>query len=429
MASERTKLTKTKIADAEPIPGKTVILWDAETRGFGLRVSPGGAKAFILQRRIGKTERRITIGRVEDMSIDKARKDVAKLVAQFVDGVDPVAERQREEMRNLTLQDAFENYIAAPVQKQGASRGKARKPATVQDIRKQMKRFNDWLALPIRDISEEMVRTRHRKLSENSPAQANLAFRYLRAALNFAIADSDPRNPALHHNPVDRLNRTSAWGNVEARKAYVPADSLANFVEAVQTGLVGLNNEAEHRDAILFMLLTGARVGEVMGDKKAGYPPMMWSQVDLDAGTVFLPDPKNRTPFKIYLSRQVIDMLTQRRKNSGKGKHVFANAKGQLAPDMRTAQSRLEKIMGFRITNHDLRRSYVTAANSTRLTQYTLKALINHISGGDVTADYVQVSVDEIRQAAQDVADFILSPARRQPTDNVVKLPEARVNA
>lgn len=426
MATERTKLTKTKIDSAKPIKGKTVILWDAETRGFGLRISPGGAKAFILQRRIGKTERRITIGRTDDITIDKARREVAKLVVQFADGVDPVAERKREEVRALTLQDAFENYIAAPVQKKGAARGKQRKPATVQDIRKQMKRFNDWLALPIRDISEEMVRTRHRELSEKSPAQANLAFRYLRAALNFAIADSDPRDPALHHNPVDRLNRTSAWGNVEARKAYVPTDRLAEFVEAVQTGLIGLHNEAEHRDAILFMLLTGARVGEVMGDKKAGYPALMWSQVDLDAGTVFLPDPKNRTPFKIHLSRQVVAMLTERKKISEKRKFVFAKVNGLLAEDMRSAQSRLEKIMGFRITSHDLRRTYVTAANNTRLTQYTLKALINHISGGDVTANYVQVGEDEIRQAAQDVADFILSPARRQPADNVVKLLEAR---
>ena len=422
MAGERTKLTKTKVSAAQPVKGKTVMIWDAETRGFGLRISPGGTKAFILQRRIRKTERRITIGRAEDISLDKARKEAARLIGQFVDGYDPVAEKQREAVRALTLKDAFENYIAAPVQKRGASKGKLRKPATVLDIRKQMKRFDDWLLLPITEISEDMVKTRHGQLLKKSKAQANLAFRYLRAALNYAIADSDPSSPALTRNPVDRLNRTSAWGNVEAVKRFVPADRLAEFVEAVQIGLTGLRNETEHRDAILFMLLTGARTGEVMGDRRAGYPPLLWSQVDLDAGTVFLPDPKNRTAFTIYLSYQIIDMLKERKKIRGKGEFVFAKANGAFAEDMRAAHRRLKSIMGFRITNHDLRRTYVTAANSTRLTQYTLKALVNHVSGGDVTAGYVQVTEAEIRRAAQDVADFILSPARRQPTDNVVKL-------
>jgi integrase len=424
MPAERIKLTKTKVASAGPVKGKTAMIWDSEIRGFGLRVSAGGTKAFIMQRRIGKTERRITIGRVDDMTVDDARKEASKLVAQFIEGFDPVAEKQRETIRALTLAEAFANYIAAPVQRKG-SRGKVRKPATVLDIKKQMRRFKDWLDLPISDITEDMVKTRHVELSEKSPAQANLAFRYLRAALNYAIADSDPKAPALSHNPVDRLNRTGAWGDVQAVQRFVPADRLAEFVEAVQVGLVGLQIDAEHRDAILFMLLTGARVGEVMGEKRAGYPPLAWSQVDLPNGTVFLPDPKNRRPFTIYLSKQVVEMLKARKHISGDNLHVFAKANGTVAEDMRAALGRIEALMGFRITCHDLRRTYVTAANSTRLTQYTLKALVNHATGGDVTGGYVQVTDTEVRHAAQNVADFILSPARRRPSDNVVTL-EAR---
>jgi integrase len=424
MGDKRKKLTKGSVEEATPVDGKTTIIWDTETRGFGLRVSSGGAKAYILQRRIGKKERRMTIGRVDDMTLDKARKEVAKLVAQIVDGIDPVQEQERQAVQSLTLQQAFENYIGAPVQKQGLSRGKARKPRTVRDIRLQMGRFKDWLALPIKDITEDMVKARHKKIADVSPAQANLAFRYLRACLNFAIADSDPRNPALTHNPVDRLNRTNTWANVEAAKGHVPADRLADFVQAVRTGLVGLRNEAEHRDAILFMLLTGARHAEVMGDTKSGYAPLKWSQVNLDAATVFFPEPKNRQPFTLHLSRQVVELLRQRQKISGKKAFVFGNGKGEVVEDLRGAYARLEKVMGFRVTSHDLRRSYTTAASKC-CNAYVLKALVNHISGGDVTAGYVQIEENDIRQAAQAVADFILSPARILPTDNVVKL-EAR---
>ena len=424
MGDNRIKLTKTSVAAIAPIAGKSVIIWDTETRGFGVRVSSGGAKAYILQRRIGKRERRITIGRADDMTLDKARKEAAKLVAQMLDGIDPVQEEARQAVQALTLLQAFENYIAAPVQKQGLSRGKARKARTVRDIRLQMTRFKDWLALPIKDISEDMVKARHRKIADASPAQANLAFRYLRACLNYAIADSDPRNPALTHNPVDRLNRTNAWASVGQAKGFVPADRLADFVQAVQGGLIGLRHEQEHRDAILFMLLTGARHAEVMGDAKSGYEPLKWSQVDFDAATVFFPEPKNRQPFTVYLSRQVVELLRQRHKTSGKKKYVFASAKGDVAEDIRSAYARLETTMGFRVTSHDLRRTYVTAANRC-VNAYTMKALVNHISGGDVTAGYVQIEENDIRQAAQAVADFILSPARAVPSDNVVLL-EAR---
>lgn len=425
MGDNRKKLTKTSVADIAPVAGKTIIVWDTETRGFGLRVSSGGAKSYILQRRIGKKERRMTIGRAGDMTLDKARKEAAKLVAQIVDGIDPVQEQERQAVQALTLRAAFENYIAAPVQKKGASRGKVRKPRTVRDIRLQMMRFKDWLELPIKDVTEDMVKARHKKIAEVSPAQADLAFRYLRACLNYAIADSPKDNPALSYNPVDRLNRVSAWANVEAAKGHVPADRLADFVQAVQAGLVGLRHENEHRDAILFMLLTGARHAEVMGDAKSGYEPLKWSQVDLDAATVFFPEPKNRQPFTLYLSRQVVELLRQRHKVSGKRRYVFANAKGDVAEDIRSAYARLEKAMGFRVTSHDLRRSYATAA-SRCCNAFVLKALINHVvAKADVTAGYVQIEPDDIRQAAQAVADFILSPARIVPTDNVVKL-EAR---
>lgn len=416
--TKRIKLTKGRVAEIVPVAGKTLLVWDTETRGFGLRVSPGGAKAYILQRRVGSQERRITIGRVDDMSIDDARKAVARLVAQIVDGVDPKAAEQKEAARALTLAEAFDNYAKAPVTKRGASRGKAKKPRTVRDIRMQAGRFKDWHDLTLREITEDMVKARHAEIAKVSPAQANLAMKYLRAALNYAIADSPRDDPILTHNPVDRLNRTAAWAPVEAAKGHVPIDRLAEFVEQVRTGLVGLRHEAEHRDAILFMLLTGARHAEVMGDRKSGYPPLAWSQVDLDAATVVLPDPKNRRPFTIHLARQVVGMLRERHKISGKRRNVFGKARGEVVEDMRSAQARLEAAMGFRVTSHDLRRSYVTAA-SVCVNAYVLKALVNHVSGGDVTAGYVQVDPAEVARAAQAVADFILSPDRK-PTAKAV---------
>ena len=64
--------------------------WDTEVRGFGLRISPGGAKTCILQRRAGTTTRRVIIGRADDMNAEAARKAAEKLAGQFAEGIDPV---------------------------------------------------------------------------------------------------------------------------------------------------------------------------------------------------------------------------------------------------------------------------------------------------------------------------------------------------
>ena len=57
------------------------------------------------------------------------------------------------------------------------------------------------------------------------------------------------------------------------------------------------------------------------------------------------------------------------------------------------------------MTPHDLRRTYVTVAENTDISALALKALVNHSLGDDVTAGYVQMTVDRLRDPAQRVAD------------------------
>jgi integrase len=57
------------------------------------------------------------------------------------------------------------------------------------------------------------------------------------------------------------------------------------------------------------------------------------------------------------------------------------------------------------VTPHDLRRTYVTVAEDTDISPLALKALVNHSLGDDVTAGYVQMTVERLRDPAQRVAD------------------------
>ncbi|AJE47959.1 integrase family protein [Celeribacter indicus] len=394
------------MAKIEAVEGKQTFHWDAEVKGFGVRVSAAGVKSYIMQRRAGTTTRRLTIARCDDMGADEARKRAIKLAAQFADGIDPTAEERRRKAQAQTLRQAFNAYKKAP-KKKGEGRGAPKKARTIRDVEKMMPRFADWLDKPVTAITSKMVKNRHAEIAATSPAQANLAMRYLRAALNHVMADADDDAPILKSNPVDALNKVHQWAETKRAVRHLPDDRIADWVDAVQTGLVGLKNESEVRDALLFMLLTGARLAEVLGNSKDGYPPLAWADVDLAGATVTFRDTKNRTDHTLPLSAQLVALLAARKAVSGKW--VFSDRSGALPGDLRGAYARIEKATGLHITAHDLRRTFATVASRIDISAYKLKRLTNHISGGDVTAGYVQVTTEDLRDAMQRISDRLLS--------------------
>lgn len=423
---DRIKLTKGAVERIKPEQGKQIFVWDSDLRGFGLRVSPGGAKAYIMQRRVNGKNRRVTIGRADDINPETARKRALKLAAEFSDGKDPVQEKRRKEARSISLREAFEDYIAAP-KKKGSRRGAAKKPRTLADIRKAMRHFEDWLDLPASEVTGAMVKKRHAELVAKSAAQGNLAMRYLRAAFNHLMADYDDEDdPIIKRNPVDRLNRLNQWAEVGRASGHIPEDKLAEWLAALDTELLGVKNPRDVRDTIMFLLLTGARIGETLGDPMVGYLPLAWNDVDLERGTFTLLDTKNRTDHTLPLPRQLAALLTARRGLS-EGPHVFASRAGEAVsqPQVRRALKRVGEAAGVTVTPHDLRRTFATIANKIDIAHYKLKKLTNHVSGGDVTAGYVQVSTEDLRDAMQRIEDYILSPARTSE-GNVVSLEAAR---
>ena len=68
------KLTKRTI-EGFAIPAvRQVIYWDAELKGFGVRVLPSGLKTFVVQyRTIDAIKRRLNLGRFGPLTVEKAR--------------------------------------------------------------------------------------------------------------------------------------------------------------------------------------------------------------------------------------------------------------------------------------------------------------------------------------------------------------------
>lgn len=379
--------------------------FDDELPSFGVRVSAGGTRAYILDRRIAGKRRRITIARSNQMAPDKARNLARKMIGDIIDGGDPVADKQRERLKGVTLKDALEDYIAA----------RDLKPRTVADMRIVMERgLSGWMTKPITSITADMVLRKHRELGATSQAQANLAMKYLRAVL--ALAQLEYRDgegkPILESNPVGELSRRKAWHRVERRRTLIKTHQFPSWYAAVLTLPVNVQNY------ILYVLFTGLRAGEAA--------TLKWDTVDLNAGAFTVLDTKNRTAHELPLSDYLRAMLEAQRKRVA-GEYVFPGLHGK--GHIKSAQSAIRKVeaaSGVEFCLHDLRRTFATVAESLDIPAYAVKRLLNHTMAGDVTAGYVVTDVERLRRPMQKVTDFLLSACGAKAGAEVVELRHAQ---
>jgi len=109
------RLTK-RAVERLPAPdpsGKQKLFWDSELRGFGLLISGvTTTKSYVTQRTLddGRT-RRLTIGSVAEIDLDRDRAMAADLIHQMRHGEDPKA--LKRSATNWTLRRALDEYIKA----------------------------------------------------------------------------------------------------------------------------------------------------------------------------------------------------------------------------------------------------------------------------------------------------------------------------
>lgn len=74
----------------------------------------------------------------------------------------------------------------------------------------------------------------------------------------------------------------------------------------------------------------------------------------------------------------------------------------------RKQMAHVTKASGIAFTVHDLRRTFITIAESLDISAYALKRLLNHKMTNDVTAGYIIADVERLRKPMQLITDFIL---------------------
>ena len=406
------KLTKRSI-DSLPLPETgQALYWDEELPGYGLRVTKG-AKTFIVQRRVtGKTVR-VTLGKYGPLTPDQARKLAVKNLSELVQGVNVNAERATEKAQGVTLLEAFEAFVQ--------SRRLA--PGTLNQYQTAMRlTFADWTGKPVRAITRTMVERRFEEASQRGQAVTNRDFRFLRAVLNFAMEkySTPDGEPLISSNPCNRLTALRRWHRIERRTRHIEPHQLKAWFAALEHRPEDSDQRNAVRDFCAFILLTGCREQEAARLK--------WADVDLDAAKVRFPDTKNHRTHTLPVGPWLADLL-ERRQQGRTSPYVFPaeNQSGHLLNHRKSILT-ICKDSGVEFRCHDLRRTFASIATvhlERSLSAYTLKRLLNHSSGGDVTAGYVQVGVEDLREPMQQIEDFILKCAGLKESAPVIALRKA----
>lgn len=390
---------KVEIPQAKP-DGKGVQKFyrDSSVSGFGLRVTSGGAKAFIVEKRIDGKVKRQTLGLYGNLTVEQARKEAMKFLGKVATGVDPIREVHEQRARRVTLKDAFEDYLATR---------KKLKPNTLNDYHRSMKEmFKDWQSKALKDISRDIVLSRHAEYGQRSPARANNGMRILRAVFNHALQryqDSSGK-PFLVANPVEVLSHQRAWYKVEQRESLIKDHQLKAWYDATMQ----LNTQTT-RDYLHLVLLTGLRRSEAA--------TLTWEQVDFKDKTLTITETKNGRVHRLPFS-DAIEVLLERRFKEQESPYVFPSdaERGHLS-EPRTAIKRVSKLSGVTFTIHDLRRTFITAAERLDVPAYALKRLMNHKDPNDVTDGYIIFDVERLRVPMQKITDFFINHFDKEPVD------------
>jgi len=388
------KITDKLVKESEAPETSNRITYDTDVKGFGVRVTAAGAKAFILNYRAGGRERRYTIGAYPDWSVAGARDEAKKLKRRIDLGDDPMGKRHSERAAP-TVEDLADRYAEEHLPK--------KRPSSRRDDQAMI----DQIILPrlgkmkVADVRHADIDRLHREVTKRAPYRANRCAALLSKMLSLAVKwEMRLDNPAkgIERNPEVKRTR------------YLAGDELARLTAALAE-----HPEQTSANVVRLLLLTGARRGEVLS--------ATWDQFDLEAGVWIKPSAhtKQKTEHRVPLSGPAMQLLSDMHGEIG-GSCLFPGK----SPDVPLTEikhfwaaiCRKANIKDCRI--HDLRHTYASILASAGMSLPVIGALLGHTQP-NTTARYSHLFDDPLRQATERVG-AVVTAAGNGKTAEVVKL-------
>lgn len=356
-----TKLTDALIRNLEPDPkGRQQEHFDSVVRGLAVRVSQGGAKAFVQLYRFQQRSRRYTLGRYPDITLAEARKRARRVKLEVSQGLDPVVEKYRLTRRP---EATFDDVLRAYIERYARIHTKS-----WEDTKQRLERhfLPRWKHRDVKTIRRNDVQAVLDGLfAKGQHAAANKLLALIRKLFNWAV-----ETEFLEDNPCAGIKSVSL---PERERVLDDRELSAIWRAAAETSY-------PFGPIVQLVALTMQRRGEVAS--------MEWSQLDLQKATWTLPSShtKAKRLTVVPLSAKAIEIITALPQLHDK--LVFpALGKDTCVSGFSKWKRDLELLVGSDDwdqpwTLHDLRRTAATwlAANDVPL--HVIERLLNHADGG-----------------------------------------------
>ncbi len=433
----RINLTAGRIRDFSTEQGQA-FLWDAETPGLGVRATPSsqrnpqGSKAFVFQGKLASGESvRITIGDVRTWGIDKAREEARTLQKLIDQGIDPrqqkaerVAEAQAKRIKSEQEAEpaltAWTAYLESRRPKWGdrtyadhlrfadaGGKPKSRGRRPNQGDLTEAGALYGLLRLPLRELDSARLGTWMKDEAAKRPTNTALAFRYLRAFLNWAASHQDYK--VLVH--ADACTSRRVRDEVPKKKS--KSDCLQREQLALWFEHVGWISNPVQSAYLQALLLTGARREELAG--------LQWADVDFKWGSLTIRD-KVEGQRQIPLTPYVASLL------AGLPRRVMKDSQGESIPnpwvfsspaaesgrlqEPRIAHNKALTAAGLPpLTLHGLRRSFGTLAEWVEVPTGIVAQIMGHKPSAIAEKHYRRRPLDLLRMWHSKIEAWILEQA------------------
>jgi len=341
--------------------------------GFGVRVSQGGSKSYVVM--YGQNRRLKTIGRFADIKLSEARREAKKIQSD----VSLTATSGEPAKKAIGFAAALNLFL-----EESANRNR---PRTTNDYRRLLTRHFHF-DKPVDQITRSEVMAVITKLG-STPSEQKHAFVAISTLMNWLI-----RQGIITQSPVPRM-------------------TLKTISRARILSVVELTNVFSAADRCPFpfgpimrlLILTGQRRGEIGAFK--------WNWIDQENRTVSLPSTITKNgrvhvfPFgdlvqEVFESLpRMDDYLFPSRNSSGTIFNGWAKSKKRFD----------QQLVGVEpYTLHDLRRTFASTIAGQGTPIHVTEKLLNHVSGtiSGVAAIYNRHSyMDEMREAITNYETYL----------------------
>ena len=175
----RERLTDKLLKGLESPATGQIDVWDKITPGFGIRVSMGGRKSFMVGTRINGKFRRITLKPAYDaLTLAEARKKAQQILADAQAGIGPEQRKRREEAGTFgAVAAAFMQDYA----KDHRTRDEMQRRINVD--------LADWHDRPIAKIKRADIKELIRLKARTAPISANQLVALISKIFNWALKE------------------------------------------------------------------------------------------------------------------------------------------------------------------------------------------------------------------------------------------------